>query len=303
MTERVGRRSASCHRTFKRPRIALCHLESLVGLPALNAFFAELGDQIDLVIVSRRFGPKHGSVFRQLVNGVRRSGLRMTFWLGFDIISAQVASQVASLLNRLTGRAPALRSVGALAAQHGAGLVMCSDVNSPDTIQALRDAGIDLVVLMNFDQILRQDFIDTPKSGVVNLHPSLLPALRGPCPVFWALAQGDQMVGITLHIIESTQIDAGPIMEQVGMAVDPGLSVAEITSALFLKGARLVARAAHDIPEGRQSVVPQPPGQGEYRGFPDRAQMAAVARNVRLCRPGHLVALLAAACGLKSWTP
>jgi hypothetical protein len=64
-------------------RIAFCHLESLTGLPALNRLFESHGDRIGLVLVSRRFDTAHGGFFAQLVASVRKSGVRMTFWLGF----------------------------------------------------------------------------------------------------------------------------------------------------------------------------------------------------------------------------
>jgi folate-dependent phosphoribosylglycinamide formyltransferase PurN len=302
VTERVQQTSASKADAGRRLRIALCHLDSLVGLPALNVLFAELGDQIDLVILSKRFGPRHGSVLHQLTKGVRRSGWRMTLWLGFDIVSVQLVSPIATLVTRLTGRPPALRSARALAAQYGAQVLECSDVNAPEATQALRDAAIDWVVVMNFDQILRQPFIQTPALGVVNLHPSLLPALRGPCPVFWALAERYEKVGITLHVIDTAEIDAGPIIEQLGTNVDPQLSVAEITSMLFQEGARLVAGVARKGADERCSPQPQRCDPRDYRGFPGRAFLAsAAARRVRLCRTRHLVALVAAACGLAPW--
>lgn len=291
-------------RMSARSRIALCHLESLIGLPALNALFADIGDHIDLVVLSNRFGgAKHGGTFRQLVKGIRQTGLRMTFWLGFDIISAQVVSRVARLVTLLTRRPPALRSVRALAAQYGADVVECGDVNSSEMVERLRDAGVDLVIVMNFDQILKSEFITTPRGGVVNLHPSLLPSLRGPCPVFWALAQGHPEVGVTLHIIDNAEIDTGPIVDQTAMATDPRLSVAEITSMLFLTGARFVRPVVRKLAEGRCLGVPQPSAAASYRGFPDRSQIAAAtARGVRLFRLRHVAALLAASCGLMSWT-
>ena len=66
--------------------IVLCHLESLVCLPALNRLFAQFGSKIDLVLGSNRFGSSHGGVMRQFLSGVRRMGWRQTLYLGFDIV-------------------------------------------------------------------------------------------------------------------------------------------------------------------------------------------------------------------------
>lgn len=106
--------------TEPRPRIALCRLESLVCLPGLNILFREIGEHIGLVILSRRFGTRHGGLFTQFWRGVRRSGWRMTLWLGFDIVSAQILSAVASATASLLGREHPLQSIRALASHHGA---------------------------------------------------------------------------------------------------------------------------------------------------------------------------------------
>jgi hypothetical protein len=277
----------------------LCHLESLVGLPALNALFAEVGDQIDLVILSNRFGGKHGGALRQLVQGVKRSGLRMTFWLGFDIVAAQLVWQVARVVTWLTGRVPMLQTVHALATRHDATIIETDDINSEEIIRKVRRLGIDVVVVMNFDQILKDGFIHSARLAVINVHPSLLPSLRGPCPVFWALFDGHQEIGATLHMIDSAEIDAGPIITQCTMATDALQSVGELTSALFLTGVGSIKNVTDRLILGWRPCISGEDPDGGYRGFPSRAQMASpAARRVRLCRLVHASSLMRAATGL-----
>ena len=136
-------------------RLVFCHLESLTCLPALNALFGELGDRIGLVVMSRRFGASHGGFFGQLVKNVRNSGVRMTVWLGFDLISAQVVSALAQWQSFLLRRRPALATLPDLARHHGARLIATADINSPETVEVIRDFAPDAIVVMNFDQILR----------------------------------------------------------------------------------------------------------------------------------------------------
>jgi hypothetical protein len=180
-------------------RIALCHLDSLVCLPGLNTLFAEMGEQIGLVLLSRRFGPKHGGVFTQLRRGLRRSGWRMTLWLGFDIVSAQIASAIAAMTAPLLGRERPLQSIRSLASRYGARVIEVADINDAETIATVSEFAPDLVLVFNFDQILQPAFIDVAASGVINVHPSILPSFRGPCPVFWALAGGCGEAGVSVH--------------------------------------------------------------------------------------------------------
>ena len=284
-------------------KIALCHLASLTCLPALNLLFSQLGDQIGLVLSSQRFGSQHGGLFTQLVQNVRRSGVRLTFWLGFEIISVQVAAGVSRWLRRVTRRDPALAALDELAARHGSRIVETGDVNSADAIAMVEAYAPDTIVILNFDQILRAGFIALPRIGVVNVHPSLLPSLRGPCPVFWALAEGRSIAGVTIHSIDDETIDTGPILDRVEVPVDIGRAVAETNAELFLTGAEMLPTALETLAAGRTIAQPQNPTEGSYRGFPNRQDMrAARARGVRLCSYAYVARLLMAAGGLtKSW--
>lgn len=278
-------------------RVALCHLESLVCLPAVDRLFRQMDNQIGLVILSNRFASKHGGLLRQFTANVRRSGFRLTFWLGFDIVAAQLAGVLGAGAEKLTGRQPRFRSVRAHASAHGATVLDTADVNGADTITALRAYAPDLVLVMNFDQILRREFI-AASGRVINVHPSLLPALRGPCPVFWALAERRSDVGVSLHLIEDENIDVGPLLAQQAHALDGTLSVAQIVAQLFEEGVALLPGVVKALRNGCLAGRAQAAASASYRGFPDRAEMARTRRmGVRLCRLRPIAKLLTGAVG------
>jgi methionyl-tRNA formyltransferase len=282
-------------------RIAVCHLESLTCLPAVNALFSDLGDQIGLVILSRRFSSKHGGLLRQFIDNTKRSGLKLTFWLGFDIIAAQVVSPISRLLTVILGRRPSLQPVRVLAERYGAKIIESADINDAETIAAVRGFAPDAVVVMNFDQILRPAFISgiQARIGTLNVHPSLLPALRGPCPVFWALAEGSRQCGVSLHVIEDAEIDAGPIVCQSAAPLNPAVSVAETTSMLFREGAALVKAALDRAEAGAYRHQDQPSVKASYRSFPKREEVAEASRlGIRLWSMLFVLRVIAASIGL-----
>src|SRR5204863_6184088 len=121
--------------------------------------FADLGAHIELIVLSERFAARHGNVIQQLAKGSSRSGLRLTLWLGFDIIAAKALSLVGRWVSKLTRRPPDLQSAAALAARHGARVLRVPNVNEPDVVEAIRGYQPDFVVVMNFDQILQEPFI------------------------------------------------------------------------------------------------------------------------------------------------
>src|ERR1700681_4360746 len=63
-------------------------------------------------------------------------------------------------------------------------------------VAQLRELAPDVGVVVAYGHILKPELLALPKHGMVNLHPSLLPKLRGPAPIPWAIINGfDQKIG------------------------------------------------------------------------------------------------------------
>jgi methionyl-tRNA formyltransferase len=278
------------HELSKSCRIALLHFDSLNCLPALAYLFDALGGRIGLVVSSERFAsPK--SFWRQFTRMVSHSGLRITLALGFDSVALQIAAWFAPAMRRL-GYVPPLRTAGEHARSVGATHFVASDVNSATTLAVLRQFKPDLVVSFHFDQILRDPFISTAACTVLNVHPALLPAHRGPCPSFWMLAAGDDRCGVTIHRIVDASIDAGDVLGRRQRPVPPGLSMAELDEILFEDGARALLSLLTPAPG---TIEIDPPGNPPaYESFPEHSIVrAARARGVRLWRLTHAIRSIA----------
>ena len=226
----------SCSRDEAPPlRVALCHLESLVCLPAINRLFIQMGDDIGLVILSSRFGSRHGGLVRQFVANVRRSGFRLTLWLGFDIVAAQVAGRIGRWIETLTRRRPRLASVRMLGERHGAAMLDVPAINGSDAILALRSYAPDVVLVMNFDQVLRRR--SSQRAGPGYQRSSIAAAgLARALPGILGIGEGRAEAGVSLHLIEDENIDAGAVLAQRTRPLDRSRSVAETTAAFSSKG-------------------------------------------------------------------
>lgn len=293
--------------TENRPKtrtIVFCHIDSLCCLPALNAVFAEFGNDIGLVLSSRRFGSSHGTFWEQATAGFRRFGIPLNLWLGFDLVSVPIVAFFARWLSRVTGHPPSLATLPELARRHGARFVETSDVNSAETLAAIQACAPDFIVVMNFDQILQPPLIALPKVAALNVHPSLLPKLRGPCPVLWARARRERISGATVHAIEDRTIDAGRIIAQVEVPIDGTTSVGELTTQFFSAGARALPAALARLSADRSAGQPQQLSDGQYLGYPTALQMKDFRRaGLRLCRLRHAAHLVSAALGVTRWKP
>ncbi len=125
---------------------------------------------------------------------------------------------------------------------------------------------------MNFDQILQPPLIGLPNVAALNVHPSLLPKLRGPCPVLWAQARQERISGATVHAIEDRTIDTARPCQ--GRSADRWRKLGRRTDdAVLLAGARALPDALARL-AGRQGGGTSAASlDGQYLGYPTAAQM------------------------------
>jgi len=71
----------------------------------------------------------------------------------------------------------------------------------------------DLIVIADYKFIIPEKIIAIPRLGAINFHPSILPKYRGRAPVNWAMINGEDKVGLTVHFIDK-EVDSGPIIDQ-----------------------------------------------------------------------------------------
>jgi len=120
----------------------------------------------------------------------------------------------------------------------------------PEAVERLRALQPDLMVVVGYGQILPQSIIDIAPLGVVNVHASLLPKLRGAAPVQWAIVRGERMTGVTTMRIDAG-LDTGDMLlraETTIAAEEDAVALAERLSHL---GAELLRETIARIEEIR----------------------------------------------------
>jgi methionyl-tRNA formyltransferase len=85
--------------------------------------------------------------------------------------------------------------------------------SQPEFIQEIRLLKPDLFVVVGYGQILKQELLDIPKLGAINIHASLLPKYRGAAPMQRSLMAGEKKTGITIMKLVQ-EMDAGDILAQ-----------------------------------------------------------------------------------------
>src|SRR5579864_9479921 len=85
-------------------------------------------------------------------------------------------------------------------------------------VAALKEKNVDLVCLAGYMRLLSPYFVSAFPGGILNIHPSLLPAFPGLESQRQALEHGAKFAGCTVHFVDE-YLDAGPIVLQAAVPV------------------------------------------------------------------------------------
>jgi len=125
-----------------------------------------------------------------------------------------------------------------------------------DERNQLADFQPDLSLVMAYGHLLKQDFIDTPRLGTLNLHTSILPHYRGASPIQTATACGEKETGVTLMKMVLA-LDAGPVAAVERVVIGPLDTAAEVEAKLAQACVPLLVRCLPAIAAGTQTFTPQ----------------------------------------------
>ena len=147
------------------------------------------------------------------------------------------------------------------AGEHGLPVHETRDANSTDCILWLTEQKPDLVLITGWPQLVQQNFIQVPTMGVFGMHPTLLPKHRGRAPIPWTILNGLTKTGVTLFQILDPSADAGLIVGQVSITVDPRETASTLYSKVLDAHVMLLRKNLLTLSEG--TAVPT--GQDEMR--------------------------------------
>jgi methionyl-tRNA formyltransferase len=126
----------------------------------------------------------------------------------------------------------------------------------------LRDLRPDIGVVVGYGHILKPELLELPRRGMVNVHPSLLPGLRGAAPVEWAIIRGHEMTGVTIIQLDAG-MDSGPILHQIPHRIEPEVTGGELSAHLAEVGAQALVETLALMEQS--NPPPQPKPQDEQR--------------------------------------
>jgi folate-dependent phosphoribosylglycinamide formyltransferase PurN len=194
---------------------------------------------------------------------LRRSGVRFVGRKGLELLQ----SRALAILFRIAGRERKVPSLREIKSHYGLPIVGSEDVNSPETMEVLRSWQPELVISIYLNQLIKPDLIHLPSLGCLNIHPALLPRNRGLFPYFWAMVNGDNESGITLHWVDE-KFDTGEILLQEVISIGPDDTLTSLQYRSAQVGADMLVRGVDLVEAGDPPRIQQDTSQASYYSWP-----------------------------------
>lgn len=135
--------------------------------------------------------------------------------------------------------------------------------SSAEFVQVLRKLEADLYVVVAYGQILKQNVLDLPRFGCINVHASLLPKYRGAAPIQRCLIEGEQQTGVTIMKMVLA-LDAGDMLRKAFVEIPQDMNYGQLEKKLAQVGKEALYETIQDYARGVPQAVAQDSSQATY---------------------------------------
>jgi methionyl-tRNA formyltransferase len=151
-----------------------------------------------------------------------------------------------------------------------------ASMSALETINLFSQYQPDIMCVACFSMYIPRAILDIPRLGCLNVHPSLLPANRGPDPLFWTFHDGHHETGVTIHRMDEG-LDTGPIVAQEKITVPDGTTYGQLEAECAAQGGKLLVRSLWQLYQGTATLTPQDETKSSYLPMPTGKDYVVVA--------------------------
>ncbi len=148
------------------------------------------------------------------------------------------------------GRRPRASPVKAWALDAGVSVLQPERPAEEGFLAAARRLRPDISVVAAYGRLLPPAALDLPPLGSVNVHASLLPALRGAAPINWAIIRGHRESGVSIQRMVA-ELDAGPVLGQTRIPIPAAMTAGELYAETAEAGGARLVTVLDDLASGR----------------------------------------------------
>lgn len=156
------------------------------------------------------------------------------------------------------------QSVRDLACKNG---IRCltSDISLPENVELIKQIAPAFILSFYYRNMIKQQVLEIPHQGALNLHGSYLPKYRGRVPVNWAVINGETETGATLHYMVEKP-DAGDIVDQEKVEISFSDTAHTVFGKVTEAAATVMRRTWPLLREGKATRIPMDLSNGSYFG-------------------------------------
>ena len=147
-------------------------------------------------------------------------------------------------------------SVAELAASKGIPVYAPEDINHPVWVGRIREMKPDFLFSFYYRSLIKQELLDIPAKGCINLHGSLLPKYRGRVPINWAIINGEKKTGVTLHYM-TAKADAGDIIAQEKVTISDDDTAKTLFDKCVEAAKKMLGKTLPLLKKGKAGRTPQ----------------------------------------------
>lgn len=134
--------------------------------------------------------------------------------------------------------------------------------------ERLRRLDPDLGIVVAYGHVLRPEILEVPRLGMINVHASLLPRLRGAAPIPWAILNGERETGVSIMQMEAG-LDTGPVYHRASITIGGDETGGELLPRLAQLGGAVLMETLNALSHGARPV-PQDEAAATYAPKVDR---------------------------------
>ncbi len=147
-----------------------------------------------------------------------------------------------------------------------------ASLKSDEAKAAMKGLNVDLGIMAFVLQFAPQDFVNIPRLGTIQYHPSLLPKYRGPSSINWPIIRGETKTGLTIFR-PTDGLDEGPVVLQKETLIGPDDTLGTVYfERLFPMGVAAMLEAADLVYAGKHRERVQDESQASYEGWCRKAE-------------------------------
>jgi methionyl-tRNA formyltransferase len=123
--------------------------------------------------------------------------------------------------------------------ENGVRVVQPPKLRDSELLKELEKKEWDVFVVASYGKIIPDEILEVPKHKSINMHPSLLPELRGPSPIMTMILEDKKNTGVTIMLMDA-EMDHGPILLQEKVTIDEWPTVSELEKQLAEIGGKML---------------------------------------------------------------